>query len=277
MNPHTPLVLDRINVLGVRAHAVNVPSALRVVQEALQRRRKGYVCFVSVHSVLESLRNPAVLDVLNHAFLAAPDGMPLVWVGRQQRCPNMERVAGPEFMLELMASPEFSGCRHFLCGGEVGMAEELAAKLRASIPGIEICGTFTPPFRALKEHEERALVESVHRAAPDIVWVGLGAPKQELFMARYLPLLDTTLMMGVGAAFLMHTGRIRQSPVWVRRAGLQWMHRLLQEPGRLWRRYLLGNPLFVSRILWQFLRHGRATSFEAHPAATELHDAAKPA
>jgi len=261
----------RIHVLGIEAHALNSSSAKAALLDALKHHTKGYVCFASVHSVMEAHADPALTKIFDDALMVAPDGMPLVWVGRLQGLQNLERVTGPEVMLDVMQSPEFRGYRHFLCGGEPGMAELLRERLCERCPGIAICGTFTPPFRPMKLAEERALIESVHRAQPDIIWVGLGAPKQEHFMAHYLPLLDTTLMMGVGAAFLIHTGRIQDSPRWIKRAGLQWAHRLLQEPTRLWRRYLLRNPVFVYRVALQFLRHGRKPVTASH----ELNTAAR--
>ena len=254
---HTTASAQRIDVLGVRAHALDVATAKAAFQWALKRHIKGYVCFASVHGVMEAQDDPTLMKVYEDAFVVAPDGMPLVWVGHMQGFSAMDRIAGPEMMLEIMGGVEFRDCSHFLCGGENGMAEELRDKLVARFPHLKICGVFTPPFRPMKVDEERALIEAVHRAQPDIIWVGLGAPKQEHFMARYLPLLDTTLMMGVGAAFLLHTGRISDSPRWVKRAGLQWAHRLLQEPTRLWRRYLLRNPNFIVRVALQFLRSGR--------------------
>ncbi len=253
-NPNVP---QRIDVLGVRAHAVSVQSAKTALLGALKCHRKGYVCFASVHGVMEAQSDPELMKIYDDAFLVAPDGMPLVWVGQLQGFTEMERVAGPEMMLEVMGSEEFGGCSHFLCGGDNGMADELRDVLLKRFPGLNICGTFTPPFRPMRLDEERSLIEMVHRVQPDIIWVGLGAPKQEHFMSRYLSLLDTTLMMGVGAAFLLHTGRIQDSPRWVKRAGLQWAHRLVQEPVRLWRRYLLRNPDFLLRIGLQFLRYGR--------------------
>jgi N-acetylglucosaminyldiphosphoundecaprenol N-acetyl-beta-D-mannosaminyltransferase len=248
---------ERIDVLGVHAHALNIASAKATFLAALKRHTKGYVCFTSVHGVMEAQSDPALMKIYEDALVVAPDGMPLVWVGHMQGYSSMERIAGPEMMLEVMGGEEFRDCTHFLCGGETGMAEELRDKLTARFPHLKISGTFTPPFRPMKLDEERALIEAVHRAQPDIIWVGLGAPKQEHFMARYLPLLDTTLMMGVGAAFLLHTGRISDSPRWVKRAGLQWAHRLVQEPTRLWRRYLLRNPSFIVRVALQFLRNGK--------------------
>jgi N-acetylglucosaminyldiphosphoundecaprenol N-acetyl-beta-D-mannosaminyltransferase len=268
---------QRINVLGVRAHAINTQAAKATVLSAIKQHIKGYVCFVPVNGVMEAQLDPRLMRIFENALLVAPDGMPLVWVGHAQGFPTMERVAGPEFMLEIMGSEEFRGCSHFLCGGEPGTAQELRDKLLQRFPGLDICGIFTPPFRPMLVDEEREFIEAVHRAAPDFLWVGLGAPKQEHFMARYLPLLDTTIMLGVGAAFLMHSGRISNSPKWVRQAGLQWFHRLLQEPRRLWRRYILRNPVFIAKILYQFLRHGRSTSFGAYesvvPATAELKSA----
>jgi len=244
----------RIDVLGVRAHALDVASAKAIVLAAIKRHTKGYVCFVPVHGVMEAQHDAPLMKIYDDALMLAADGMPLVWVGHMQGFKSMERIAGPEMMLEIMGGAEFRDCTHFICGGDDGMAEELRDKLVARFPHLKVCGVFTPPFRPMKVEEERALIEAVHRAQPDIIWVGLGAPKQEHFMARYLPLLDTTLMMGVGAAFLLHTGRISDSPRWVKRAGLQWAHRLLQEPTRLWRRYLLRNPVFIAKVALQFLR-----------------------
>jgi N-acetylglucosaminyldiphosphoundecaprenol N-acetyl-beta-D-mannosaminyltransferase len=258
---------QRIDVLGVRAHALDIASAKSLFHTAIKRHHKGYVCFASVHGVMEAQSDPSLMKIYEDAMVVAPDGMPLVWVGRMQGH-TMERVAGPEMMLEIMGGDEFRGCTHFLCGGEPGMAEELRDKLVVRFPHLKICGVFTPPFRPMKFDEERVLIEAVHRAQPDIIWVGLGAPKQEHFMARYLPLLDTTLMMGVGAAFLLHTGRISDSPRWIKRAGLQWAHRLAQEPTRLWRRYLLRNPSFIVRVALQFLRSGRRTSLQSSEIKT---------
>lgn len=252
---------SRINVLGVRAHAVNTAQAKAVVLDAVRRRAKGYVCFVPVSGVLAARKDPQVMGIFERALLVAPDGMPLVWVGKSQGFKDIERVAGPEFMLEMMGSPQFRHCTHFLCGGDYGTAEKLALRLRQQFPGVRIVGTFTPPFREMTDAEERRMIEAVHRAQPDFFWVGLGQPKQEHFIARYLRRLDTTILFGVGAAFAMHSGQLRQSPRWVRNAGLQWLHRLIQEPLRMWRRYLVGNPIFLFRIALQFLRHGRETEF----------------
>jgi N-acetylglucosaminyldiphosphoundecaprenol N-acetyl-beta-D-mannosaminyltransferase len=154
-------------------------------------------------------------------------------------------------MLEFCRHSVSRGFRHFLYGGNDGVAERLALSLRRRVPGLQIVGTYTPPFRMLNSDEEGALFERIATCRPDVIWVGLSTPKQERFMAKYLGRLDTKLMVGVGAAFDIHTGRIKDAPTWIKRAGLQWLHRLFQEPRRLGRRYLVNNPIFLMRIALQ--------------------------
>ena len=247
-----PPDLPRANVLGVGIHAINPPRAVAIVRDALQSDRKGYICVTGVHGVMEAQNNRGFLSILNSAFLVTPDGMPTVWVGRMQGHAEMARVFGPDLMLDLCRASVEWGSRHFLYGGAAGVAGELASNLRERFPGINIAGTFTPPFRPLNENERQHLIETVEDAAPDIIWVGLSTPKQEKFMADYLPLLRTKLMIGVGAAFDIHTGRIRDCDDWIKHAGLQWLHRLYQEPRRLWKRYLINNPKFLLAVAAQF-------------------------
>jgi N-acetylglucosaminyldiphosphoundecaprenol N-acetyl-beta-D-mannosaminyltransferase len=157
-------------------------------------------------------------------------------------------------MLEIFRATQHTKYRHFFYGGAPGVAEELGARLATRFPGVTICGTYCPPFRPLDASEEADLQRTVAEAQPDIVWVGLSTPKQERFMAEYLPKLETTLMFGVGAAFDFHAGRAAQAPHWMQRSGLEWFYRLCAEPRRLGRRYLVNNPLFLWRITGQLLR-----------------------
>jgi N-acetylglucosaminyldiphosphoundecaprenol N-acetyl-beta-D-mannosaminyltransferase len=239
------------NVLGIGVHAVDMEGAVARMRLAITQGRKGYVCLTGVHGVMEARRHVDVREALAQAFLVAPDGMPMVWMGHLQGRRKMQRVFGPDLMLEMIGRKELSRVRHFLCGGETGVAEQLRDELERRFPWASIVGTYTPPFRPMTAEEESELATRVHAARVDVVWVGLGTPKQERFMQRYLPLLDTKLMVGVGAAFLYHTGAIRDSPGWVKHAGLQWLDRLLQEPARLWRRYLLNVPLFLLQATLQ--------------------------
>lgn len=244
----SPVDLDlipRANVLGVGVHAVNMPVALEIIESAIAERRRGYVCATGVHGVMEVRRDPALASVFADALLVVPDGMPTVWMGRAQGLPKMERVFGPDLLLAVAGRSEVTGWTHFLYGGGTGVAQELRDVLTRCFPSMNIVGTYTPPFRRLTGEEELTLIGELDRLQPDIVWVGLSTPKQERFMAEYLPLLNTTLMIGVGAAFDFHTGRIADSPHWVKKCGLQWLHRLIQEPSRLWKRYLLNNPRFL--------------------------------
>jgi N-acetylglucosaminyldiphosphoundecaprenol N-acetyl-beta-D-mannosaminyltransferase len=241
------------DVLGVHLHAMNLTMATEAVLEALRERRKGYVCVTGVHGVSEAQDDPAFRHILNAAFLNTTDGMPLVWLGRRAIGPQVDRVYGPDLMLEIFRATQHTACRHFFYGGAPRVAEQLKATLEARFPGVTITGTYCPPFRALDPSEETALFALVREQRPDIIWVGLSTPKQERFMAEYLPRLETTLMFGVGAAFDFHIGRVAQAPRWMQRSGLEWFYRLCREPRRLGRRYLTNNPLFVWRLLLQSL------------------------
>jgi N-acetylglucosaminyldiphosphoundecaprenol N-acetyl-beta-D-mannosaminyltransferase len=250
-NAERQLGAGRANVLGVGVHAIDMEATASILVRHVREGRKGYVCLVGVHGVMEACRDHGLRAVFAEATLLVPDGMPTVWVGHMQGHSRMRRVFGPELMIEIFSREEFRNCVHFLCGGEPGVAEKLRGEMLGRFPWVQIAGTYTPPFRPMTTEEENELAELVHSLHIDVIWVGLSTPKQEKFMARYLPILDTKLMIGVGAAFLFHTGIIKDSPVFVKQMGLQWLHRLLQEPGRLWKRYLRNNPLFILLAMQQ--------------------------
>jgi len=238
-------------VLGVGVHAIDLPSAASIIERAVCEGTKGYICVTGVHGVMEAQRDPEFRDILNRALLVTPDGMPTVWVGRIQGNPSMKRVFGPDLMLEVCRRSAATGIRHFLYGGNPGVADELAERLLHMFPGIEVVGTFTPPFRPLEPSEQVALEAQLESALPDIIWVGLSTPKQEKFMAANFDRLSCKIMAGVGAAFDIHTGHLKDAPKWIKDAGLQWAHRLCQEPGRLWKRYLLNNSAFLAALCLQ--------------------------
>jgi N-acetylglucosaminyldiphosphoundecaprenol N-acetyl-beta-D-mannosaminyltransferase len=243
---------NHVNVLGVGISVLNLPTALAAIADAVRGRRKGYVCVTGVHGVMEAQDDAAFKQILNGAFLCTPDGMPMVWAGQLAGHRDMRRVYGPDLMLDVCAWSETSGCKHFFYGGAEGVAERLARNLRARYPKLAVVGAFTPPFRALDAGETAKLQAQLVAAKPDILWVGLSTPKQEKFMAEFLPKLDVTLMIGVGAAFDFHSGRVRQAPRWMQRSGLEWLYRLGCEPRRLARRYFRNNPLFVLKFLAQW-------------------------
>jgi N-acetylglucosaminyldiphosphoundecaprenol N-acetyl-beta-D-mannosaminyltransferase len=243
--------VGQVNVLGIGVSAVDMEGTASLFEARIRERAKGYVCLTGVHGIMEARRDPSLKSIFAEALLVAPDGMPTVWMGHLQGFSPMKRVFGPDLMVDIIGRAEFRECTHFFCGGEPGIADALRDEMLRQFPWVQIVGTYSPPFRPMTAMEDRELESRVRSLQPDIIWVGLSTPKQERFMARYLPRLDTKLMIGVGAAFLYHTGTIQDSPEWVKRAGLQWLHRLLQEPSRLWRRYLLNNPLFIILALLQ--------------------------
>jgi N-acetylglucosaminyldiphosphoundecaprenol N-acetyl-beta-D-mannosaminyltransferase len=249
------------DVLGVKISAINMEQAVHRADAWIAAGRCGYICVTGVHGVMEAQRDPKLLGILNNAALNTPDGMPMSWVGHLQGFTQMDRVYGPDFMAELCQTSVPRGYRHFLYGGREGVAELLKESLECKFPGIVVVGTFTPPFRDLTCEEEEQLIAQIRSTNPHIVWVGLSTPKQERFMARYVERLGVPVLVGVGAAFDYHTGRLRDCPRWAKRAGLQWLHRLLQDPRRLWKRYVRNNPEFLWKLALQLL-HLRSSSTE---------------
>lgn len=244
----------RINILGVGVHAINMANALAQITAWINNRQRQYVCVCVVHSIIECQHSPAVRQAVNQAGLVTPDGMPLVWLGRRQSHPTVGRVYGPDLMLALAQLSPQHGYSHYFYGGASGVAELLAQKMQQRFPGLKVAGTYSPPFRPLTPAEEAETIAQINQANPDIIWVGLGTPKQDLWMAHYREKLTAPVLIGVGAAFDFHTGRIPQAPLWMQRSGLEWLFRLFQEPRRLWYRYLVYNPLFIWLVLLQWLR-----------------------
>jgi N-acetylglucosaminyldiphosphoundecaprenol N-acetyl-beta-D-mannosaminyltransferase len=246
--------IQRANVLGVGISVLDQDRAREFLFDAVRQNRRGYVTITNVHGVSEAQDDPVFRNILNRALLTTPDGMPMVWMGKLQGHRTIQRVYGPDLMLNLCQHSPAEGFTHFLYGGVPGVAEQLQDQLMARFPGLKVVGTYTPPFRRLNDAEIQDLQERVRQSRPDFVWVGLGTPKQERFMAQYMSLLpEAKVFLGVGAAFDFLTGRVRQAPRWMMRSGLEWFFRLSQEPKRLWRRYAVYNPLFVWRAAGQVL------------------------
>lgn len=254
MNPTESCKPPSTNVLGVAVSAIDMHDAVELSDELLRRHRHGYICVTGVHGVMEAQRDPALRRILNQALLCTPDGMPMVWLGHLHGHRSMRRVYGPDFMLEMCRRGARRGYRHFLYGGKPGVARLLQARLEVLVPAIDIVGTYAPPFGSLSPDQERAILEAIARTRPDIIWVGLSTPKQERFMAAYADRIGSGLLVGVGAAFDIHAGLMRDAPQWMKTCGLQWLDRLSKEPHRLWRRYLKNNPQFLWNIALQLCR-----------------------
>jgi N-acetylglucosaminyldiphosphoundecaprenol N-acetyl-beta-D-mannosaminyltransferase len=271
--PCTSEASPSINVLGVRVDALSMGCTLAKIAHILRTRGKGYLSAINVYGVMEAQRDVELAAAYADAAIAIPDGMPTVWVGRLQRHRGIERIAGPDLMREVFLHREFARCTHFFYGGNEGVAEELAEHFKRLAPWTRIVGTYMPPFRSLTQAEERELIARINELKPDMIWVGIGTPKQDKFMRRYLPEFDTHVMFGVGAAFDFHTGRIRDCSEWIKRAGLQWVHRLIQDPKRLWWRYLRNNPAFLWRITLQVMglrTYSLTPTFSAGTAARKV-------
>lgn len=243
--------IPRANVLGVGISAINMAQALSLFESWLGNGVKGYVCVTGVHGVMEAQKDSDLRRILNESLLTTPDGMPTVWIGKFQGFRKMERVFGPELMSEICRSSVKNGYSHFFYGGRPGVADQLKSVLTKRFSGLRVVGTYTPPFGPLRREEENRVFELVSKTKPDIFWVGLSTPKQERFMAQYCQRFPSRLMVGVGAAFDLHTGLIKDAPAWVKNAGMQWLHRLTQDPRRLWKRYLVNNPKFLWKISLQ--------------------------
>jgi N-acetylglucosaminyldiphosphoundecaprenol N-acetyl-beta-D-mannosaminyltransferase len=237
----------RYNVLGVGISALTLAQARDLVLSVSGSLRRGYVCLGTAAGLTEARADPALRKIFNESWLTTPDGMPLVWLGPR----GVERVYGPDLMLAVCDAGRAIGLTHYFFGGAPGVAETLKQKLTARFPGLAVVGTFTPPFRPLETSELAALRAETARARPDVMWVGLGTPKQEKFMAEHWLTLDAGVLIGVGAAFDFHSGRVQQAPRWMQRGGLEWLFRLCTEPRRLGPRYLKTNPLFALRVLAQ--------------------------
>jgi N-acetylglucosaminyldiphosphoundecaprenol N-acetyl-beta-D-mannosaminyltransferase len=207
--------------------------------------RARYVAVTGMHGVSEAQQSSAVRDALEAADLVVPDGMPLVWLGRMRGHALRRRVYGPELMETFCRETAAEGYRHYFYGGAPGVAEDLAGRFERRFPGLQVAGWYAPPFRELTDDERHEVCARINAARPDVLWVGLSTPRQELWMHRNRDLLKVPVMVGVGAAFDIHTGRVRQAPRWMRESGLEWSWRLMHEPRRLWRRYLLNGPRFV--------------------------------
>jgi N-acetylglucosaminyldiphosphoundecaprenol N-acetyl-beta-D-mannosaminyltransferase len=228
-------------VLGVRVHAVQMNQAIATIERRILERGPGsFVTVTGMHGISEAKRNPKFRAVLNQAALTVPDGMPLVWLARLHNFPLKRRVCGAELM-ESFCRDTGQKYRHFFYGGNEGVAQDLATKLAEQF-GIVVAGTYTPPFRPLTAGEERDVIARIVDSRPDVLWIGLSTPKQEQWMFDYRAKLNVPVLIGAGAAFDMNSGRLKRAPIWMQEHGLEWLFRLLSEPQRLWKRYLVMIP-----------------------------------
>jgi N-acetylglucosaminyldiphosphoundecaprenol N-acetyl-beta-D-mannosaminyltransferase len=249
--PTDPFTRERI--LGQPVHPVSKAQAAQaVVRRGLAGSPGAYVCLTNVHTTVESQRDRRLRQAADGAYLSVPDGMPLAWLLRRRGHRHTEKVTGIEYVPLVAAAGLEVGLRHYLYGGSQGVADRAARRLERIVPGARVVGASSPPFAEVERWPLDELQDEIARTQPHVLWVGLGAPKQEHWMARMSSILDVPVMVGVGAAFDYLAGTKRAAPTFLRHVGLEWLFRLVVEPQRLWRRYLVTNSTFV----WRLVRDG---------------------
>ena len=250
--------MERINILGVPISALDMSLAIQTISGWVARREARYVCICDVYSATLAQDNPAHLAALSGADMVTPDGKPLSIIGRLRGNKNIRQVSGPDLMPALCAYSAPLGWKHYFYGGAEGVAEALAANLKQRNSTLQIAGTECPPFRELSDQEKADTITRIRQSGANIVWVGLGCPKQERWIAEHVKKIPNAVLIGVGAAFDFQTGRVKRAPVWMRKAGLEWLHRLISEPRRLWRRYMIYAPRFVFLNVIETIRDVRS-------------------
>lgn len=232
-------------VLGVPISTINMGVAVRTILDWVEHRNAQYVCVRDVHGIMRAQEDPALMAIHHGAGLITPDGMPLAWTLKARGYRDAGRVCGADLVAALCLASVPLGTRHYLYGGKPGVAERMATTLTEMFPGLQIIGSSTPPFRALTPDEDEAMVAKIASMHPDVVWIGLSTPKQEYWMRDHVARIPGATLIGIGAAFDFYAGDVKRAPRWMHSSGLEWLHRLISEPRRLWRRYLVLAPRFV--------------------------------
>jgi N-acetylglucosaminyldiphosphoundecaprenol N-acetyl-beta-D-mannosaminyltransferase len=251
--------VDSFSVLGVRINAVQIPEVIQHFETWIREMRGNhFVAVCNVHMVMEAQNDKHFMDVLNSSGLTVPDGKPLTWLGRHRGFNLKRRVYGPDLFQDFLAATDSRGYRHFFYGGHPAVTKEMVSRIRERFPETEIAGYYSPPFRELTAQEDADVVTMINENRADILWVGLGCPKQEIWMYDHRGRLDVPVMVGVGQAFNIVAGSLKQAPSWMREHGLEWLFRLLLEPRRLWKRYLVYNTMFLLYLALEFLGYRRS-------------------
>lgn len=249
-----------VDVLGVPLALTDYARTLDWIDAMIAAQRRGYLCACNVHTVMASHEDGELRAALERASLLVPDGQPLVWAMNALGNSLSDRVYGPELMARACDRAVELGHRFYLYGGRnQGALVQLALNLRQRYPGVRIVGGYSPPHRPLTKEERAAIAAEINNTRADVVWVGIGVPKQEKWMAQMRERLEAPVLAGVGAAFDFHAGLVSQAPSWIQERGLEWAYRLVQEPDRLWQRYLRYNPRFVAAFTRQLAAHRRTT------------------
>ncbi len=240
--------VETYDVLGVKISALNPARAEEVVADMIAHRDKGYVCVAPVSTVMDCQRDPAYRQIVNNADLVTPDGVPIAWLGRMAGHRAVARTYGAELMERFCDHGRARGWKHFFYGATPEVCDKLERCLKERFPGLNVVGKFAPAFVPQAGPLDQALLAKINAAGPDIIWVGLGAPKQDFWNVLNRTALDAPVLIGIGAAFDFLAGVKPRAPRWMQVLGLEWLFRLGCEPRRLWRRYLIGNTQFLGLL-----------------------------
>ncbi len=235
-------MLQTINLLGVKVSRTNLLAAKDQICQWVKEKTPVYVCVAPASTLVDARRDERYRAVINQASMVTPDGMPVVWLAHLKGCKEVSRTYGPDLM-RLLCGTE--GIKHYFFGSTTQVIDVLGQKLKDQHPFIKIVGMVSPPYHKDVQMEDEKTIKSINDAAPDILWVGLGSPKQDFWMAMHRARLNVSVIVGVGAAFDFLAGTKPQAPAWMQRSGLEWLFRFACEPGRLWKRYLIGNALYI--------------------------------
>ncbi len=243
---------ERQDILGVKISITNLDQCVETIQAWITQGGKQYVCVAPGHSVMDCQDDPKLRNIFNNSGMTTPDGMSIVWALKAAGHRDVTRVYGPDLMLRVCQISQDAGFIQYLYGGERLVLEALKRNLTDRFPKLKIAGTYSPAFREIGFHEDPAVINQINESGADLIWVGLGSPKQEYWMAQHRELLQAPVIIAVGAAFDFLSGAKKQAPRWVQRSGMEWLFRFLHEPARLWKRYRR-YPRFVSLLIRQFL------------------------
>ena len=249
------------NILGVNINVTNMKETISYIEQNLNKLKGNYICVSNVHTTVMAYENKNYRNIQNSGAMALPDGGPLSVVSRLKGFKGAERVTGPDLMEEIFKISEKTEYTHYFYGSTEETLEKLKIELLKKFPKLNIIGVYSPPFRNLTIKEDELIVEEINKINPDFLWVGLGAPKQEIWMQNHKNKIKS-LMIGVGAGFDYHANKISRAPKWMQDLSLEWLYRLLQEPRRLFKRYLFTNVKFIYINIFHYLRRGERGVWE---------------
>lgn len=250
------------DILGVHVCVTNMNEVVSIIKKHIEELRGKYICVSNVHTVVMAYENSEYRKIQNNAAYVLPDGKPLSIVSRKRGYAEAERVAGPDLMQELFKDAQQNGTelKHYFYGGSKETIEKLQENLKKNYPNLKVAGYFSPPYRALNQKEDEEVVKRINESGADILWVGLGAPKQEYWMSQHEGRINS-IMLGVGAGFDFHAETVKRAPEWMQRHCLEWLYRMLQDPRRLFKRYAATNGKFVRLVLRENRQYRRKNKF----------------